>query len=583
MRNIVVVLIATVFLVGCSRTDDSAPAPAPASIGNEPADMIIGNARIYTVNESQPWATAVAIRDGNFVFVGDDEGAAEFAGPETTLVDLNGNLVLPGLVSGHEHPLVMAGFAAALQIEYSEDKEKMLEAVRRYVTEQPDAAKMSWGGSYEGRVDIYREDIDAVVEEPFVMIAASGHGAWMNSSALEAIGVAKGAEVPVDGYEVDEDGNPNGYASTSAAAMYAVIQLGLIKKENVARDLPDVVAYFNSYGFTATYDAGVPPGAEPVIFEAAGLLAEQGDLDMRISASIIAQRPFHLAQAYEFMDELPPLYQGENFKVDTLKIHGGSVDGFSAPLLEPYSDRPDYSGPTIFPYDVRVEATTKAVQKGLNVHTHVIGDKAIREALDAFEVVRKAGYDQARLTTGHSMLIHPDDQPRYAALNVTMNTYAAKNAVVDATALSRLGPERLNYWMNQQSLVKQGARLAMSADAPTAPLDPWLQMEVAMLRKEPDHSEAFMPEEGLTLEQVIRAYTMGAAYQLGWDDIIGSIEVGKRADLVVASQNLFEIEKDQTHKTQALITLLGGEVVHEEKDGWEKPYEFIDFDGLHDD
>ena len=181
------------------------------------------------------------------------------------------------------------------------------------------------------------------------------------------------------------------------------------------------------------------------------------------------------------------------------------------------------------------------------------------------------------------MLIHPDDQPRYAELNVTMNTYAVKNAVVDPTALSRLGPERLKYWMNQQSLVKQGARLSMSADAPTAPLDPWLQMEVAMLHREPDHTEAFMPEEGLTLEQVIRAYTMGAAYQLGWDDIIGSIEVGKRADLVVASQNLFEIEKDQVHETQALITMLAGEVVHEQEGDWEKPYEFIDFDGLHDD
>ncbi len=583
MRKATSFLLAALLVTACG-TNDEAASPSPAAAQTvAPADTVVGNARIYTVNDAQPWAAALAIRDGSFVFVGDDEAAAAFVGPETSVVDLNGNLVLPGLVSGHEHALVMAGFAAALQIEYSEDKEKMLDAVRQYLREQPDGAKMSWGGSFEGRVEIYKEDLDAIVAEPFVMIAASGHGAWMNSAALEAIGVTRGAETPVDGFELDENGEPNGYASTSAASMYAVIQLGLIKKENVARDLPDVIEYFNSYGLTAIYDAGVPPGSEPVIYEAANSLAEQGKLNLRVSASIIAQRPFHLAQAYEFMDTLPPLYKGENFKVDTVKLHGGSIDGFSAPLLEPYTDRPDYSGPTIFPFDVRVEATNTAVAKGLNVHTHVIGDRAIREALDAFEIVREAGHDDARLTTGHSMLIHPDDQPRYAELNVTMNTYAVKNAVVDPTALSRLGPERLKYWMLQQSMIRQGARLAMSADAPTAPLDPWLQMQVAMLRMEPEHSEAFMPEEGLTLEQVIHAYTMGAAYQLGWDDIVGSIEVGKRADLVVASQDLFKVEKNQVHETEALITMLAGEVVFERDGEWEQPYQFVTFDGLHDD
>lgn len=547
----------------------------------QPADTVIANARIYTVNKAKPWASAVVVRDGDIVYVGDDEGAKAFVGENTSVANMNGQFMMPGLVSGHEHPLVMAAFAAALQMEYTEDKDKMLEAVAAYIKERPEAARMSWGGSYEGRVDIYRQDLDAITKEPFVMIAASGHGAWMNSAALEAIGAKKGADIPVDGYEVDENGDPNGYASTSAAAMYAVIQLGLIKVQNVKADLPGVVEMFNGFGFTATYDAGVPPGAEPVIFEAAKALADQGNLNMRISASIIAQRPFHLPQVYEFMDSLPPLYTGENFKVDTVKLHGGSIDGHSSPLLEPYTDRPDYSGPVIFPYDVRVEATMNAVEKGLNVHTHVIGDKAIREALDAFELVRKAGNNEVRLTTGHSMMVHPDDQPRYAKLNVTMNTYGTKNAVVDPTAVARLGPKRLKYWMNQQSLIKQGARLSMSADSPTAPLDPWEQIEVVMLRKEPAHTESFMPEEGLTLEQAIEAYTMGAAYQLGWDNIIGSVEVGKRADLIVLSQNLFDIPPEKIHETDALLTMIGGKVVHEQVGDWEVPYRMIDADGLH--
>ena len=339
-------------------------------------------------------------------------------------------------------------------------------------------------------------------------------------------------------------------------------------KEAVAAKLPDVVQMYNSYGLTAVHDVGVPVGTEPSIWAAAAELEQQGKLHMRMSAAALAQRSFHLEGAFKILKEESPKYRSEIFTANTLKIHGGSPDGYSSPLLEPYSDRPDYAGPVIFPYDVRLKATMKAAKLGYHIHTHVMGDRAIREALDAFEAVRKAGYDKVRLSTGHSTLIHPDDQPRYAKLNVTCNTFGTKNAVPDASNLSRLGPDRLKYWIPNQSLIKLGTRLSMSADAPTAPLDPWLQIEVIMLRKEPHMTEQLYPEQGLTLEQAIEAYTMGAAYQMGWEEIIGSIEVGKRADLVVTSQNLFKIKPAEIHKTHALLTMLNGKVVHEEAVDW---------------
>lgn len=178
------------------------------------------------------------------------------------------------------------------------------------------------------------------------------------------------------------------------------------------------------------------------------------------------------------------------FRINTLKLHGGSPDGYSAPLLEPYSDRPDYSGPDIFPSDDRRKWSLKAAELGYDIHTHVMGDKAIREALDSFQAIREAGYEETLLSAGHSTLVHPDDQPRYVQYNVTCNTFGSKNAVPDDTILSRIGPDRLEYWIPSQTLIGLGTRLSMSADAPTAELDPFLQMEWSCCvrsRTKPNH------------------------------------------------------------------------------------------------
>jgi len=151
---------------------------AASAAAQSAADRVFTNARIYTVNENQPWAEAIALKGTDIVFVGSNQGAKKLIDDGTKVADLGGKLMLPGLVSGHEHPLLTAAFSAALFIPYSEDKDQMLAAVRDYIENDPTAARMSWGGSYEGRVDINRHDIDKISpDEPFVMIAASGHGA----------------------------------------------------------------------------------------------------------------------------------------------------------------------------------------------------------------------------------------------------------------------------------------------------------------------------------------------------------------------------------------------------------------------
>jgi hypothetical protein len=286
-------------------------------------------------------------------------------------------------------------------------------------------------------------------------------------------------------------------------------------------------------------------------------------------------------QVMEKMKKYSALHTSELFKIETFKIHGGSIDGYSAGLLEPYADNPGTRGPTAFRADIQREMTLAAAKLGYDIHTHVIGDRDIRQALDAYQAVREAGYSEVRLATGHTSLVHPDDKPRFKELDVIANTYATKNSVPDKTNLSRLGPDRYYGYGYQPmgSLLDLGVRVVMSADMPTAPLNPFLQMTCAITRSNPGEEESLPPEsEQMTLEQAIRAYTLDAAYMLRWEDIIGSLEVGKRADLIVLDRNPFEITPDEIAETNVLATMMNGVVVHEEAVDWSPP---LELEGVH--
>lgn len=508
--------------------------------------------------------------------MGDDEGAHAFKGKDTIVADLPGKFMMPGIVATHEHPLMTMGVLSGLMLEYTEDADQMLASLKEYVETNPDGPAFSFGGSFEGRIEIYRQDIDKVVpDKPFLMIAASGHGGWCNTKALEVAGVTKDTPDPVDSFQREKDGTPNGYLASSASVMWMTGQLGVIQKDAVLGQAESILKQFASYGITAVYDAG-SPYMEDVVFPVAAGLERSGDLTMRISASPITQRPIMTEGAMAAMKKYKALHSSEMFKVDTFKIHGGSPDGYTTGLLEPYADRPETTGTTSFPADYQREMTLAAAKMGYDIHTHAMGDRSVRQTLDAYQAVREAGYSEVRLATGHTSLVHPDDKPRFKELDVIVNTLAAKNAVPDETIMSRLGKDRYHGYGYQPmgSLLDLGVRVVMSADFPTAPLNPMLQMSIAMTRSNPGEQESLPPEsERLTLEQAIRAYTIDAAYMLRWEDIIGSLEVGKRADLIVLDRNPFEITADEIAETNVLATMMNGVVVHEEAVDWSPPEE----------
>ena len=539
----------------------------------DPADRVAYNGKIYTSNDEQPWATAVAISGTDIVYVGDDKGVAAFIGEDTILADLGERVVLPGIIGTHEHPLASMAIASGGILSFSRDADTMLKEAAEHLERNPQGPFFTFGGSQENTVPITKEKIDAIIsDKPFLMVASTGHGGWINSSGLKALGIEKDTPDPIDSFERDASGAPTGNILSSAAVMYTLVELGLLSKEAVMAKADEIFGYLSSLGITAVFDPGQPVGTEEMTFSVMDQLESEDRLSVRVMASALTQRERHLEGAIEVLKTYGPKYSSELFNVNALKLHGGSPDGYTSAFLEPYSDRPDFYGDVPYSFEAQKQAALAAAELGYDIHTHVIGNKNVRQALDVYEAVRTAGYKEVRLSTGHTGLVHPDDMERFKELDIIVNTYGLRNAEPDAGPLvERLGMDRIKnqFWQPMKSFVNMGVRLTASADWPTSPIDPFKQIVVFMTRSTPE-TEEFMPRlsEALTLEESLKAYTINAAYQLRLEEKIGSIEEGKRADMIVIDRDIFKLEPDEIWDTNVLVTMMNGRIVHEESVDW---------------
>lgn len=562
MRQSIFVLIYLVLLAACSN-ENSAPISTP------PADVVFHNAKIYTSDQSQPWAEALAVTGTDIVYVGDNAGVQAFIGAETQVTDAEGHVMLPGIISTHDHPLATMAVTAGAVLSFSRNADTMLAEVKNYLADNPEGPFFSFNGAQENTVPITKEKIDAIIaDRPFLMVASTGHGGWINSAGLKALGVEKGKPDPIDLFERDADGEPTGNIPSSAAVLYSLVELDLITEEGVRRQFKQVFGEMARLGVTAVYDPGQPVGTEAMMFGVMEQLEKEGELTARVVASALTQRERHIEGALEVLREYGPKYSSELFNVNVLKLHGGSPDGYTSALLEPYADRADFYGEVPYTPQAQIDAAIAAAEMGFDIHTHAIGDKNIRQALDTYQAVRDAGYGDTRLTTGHTGLVHPQDLPRYKELDIIANTYGLRNAEPDAGPLpERFGRERLEYFQPMKSFINQGVRLTASADWPTSPLDPFKQITVFMTRSTPDTDEHMPPlREVIMLEEALKAYTIDAAYQLRMEDKIGSLEVGKRADLIVIDRNIFNLSPDEIWDTKVLSTMMNGQIVYLDAD-----------------
>jgi len=546
---------------------------------NGSADLVFVNGAVYTVDAVRRWARAVAVSDGRIAAVGNDDDVRDLVGRGTEVIDLEGRMLLPGFQDAHVHPPV-AG-VEMLQCDLHElwGLEAYLERIREYARAHPDVGWILGGG---WSMDVFpggtptKDLLDEIVpDRPVFLPNRDGHGAWVNSRALELAGITRDTPDPRDGrIERDELGEPTGTLHEGAQSL-----VGDLAPEPAAaeweRGLLAAQSYLHSLGITAWQDA-IVGGAYPSL-DAYGAVAGRGGLTARVVGALWWDRHRGLEQIPELIDARAQCAVGR-FAPTSVKIMvDGVCENFTAAVLDPYLDadgRPtENRGISFVEPELMKEVVTRLDAEGFQVHFHALAERAVREALDAVEAALAAnGPGDRRHHLAHIQVVHPDDVPRFRDLGAVANAqplWAAHESQMDDLTIPFLGEPRWRWQYPFGSLVRVGAVLAMGSDWSVSSPDPLEEIHVAVNRVMPEdypykveNREVFLPDERIDLATAIAGFTIGSAYVNHLDDVTGSIEVGKHADLAVVDRNLFAHPVEEISQATVQLTLVEGERVH---------------------
>ena len=539
------------------------------------ASLILHNGKIYTVDGGRPWVSAVAVTGGFIVGVGDDQEMLALAGPETTVIDLAGRLALPGLCDAHIHFYYWSLARQSAPVAGSASKEEMLTRVAEWMASAADDGwVIGWGwneGLWPDHALPTRHDLDQLTgpDRPAILWRTDMHAAVANSAALRAAGIEQGTPDPAGGLIGREgSGRPNGLLWELAINL-VVDQMPDPNPDTLAAALESGMAELHRLGVTAVHDQRMKDQADgPIALAAYQALNRAGRLALRLSCNIAAHDLDHV-EALGLASGLGDDY----LRLGHIKLFtDGSMGSKTAWMLAPYEpgqegDR-DNIGVSVTPPEQMAAEIRRAVEAGFPASVHAIGDRANRVVLDIFEELAQSGPQPSiphRLE--HAQILDPADRRRLAANNITASVQPV-HTIDDMETAERVLGSRAAHAYNFQSLAQSGALLALGSDAPVADPSPFLGIHAAVCRQRPDQMAAgpWYGAEALSLEQAIFGYTLGAAQAAGWQETIGSISPGKRADITVLDRDLLTIvEAGVTGReiadTQVVMTVFDGRIV----------------------
>ena len=561
MIRVACLFVLALFLSGCQPARDA-------------ADRVFLNGAVYTVDANRTWAEAVAVTDGRISFVGSSEAAQAFIGDDTEVTDLDGHMLLPGFHDSHAHVLIGV---------YTDDNCDLLrvptieevEAVLRECTALDGFGDDRWiigGGWGEWLFEDAaprKELLDTLFpDRPVYLESSFGHSAWVNSHALELAGVDRETAVGDDGVIVRDPQTGEATGALHDSAMMLVNSI--VPEMTMDYRLQSVrggIAMLHEYGITAI----IEPGVDESIIEPLLMLADADEFDVRalVSLSPIGWNAGTFDDAiFEFISQREK-WRRPNLDVDSVKIYlDGVIEVGTSPLLEPYLVEEWGTGPFFYSQEVVNEYFTRLDAMGIQVHVHAIGDAAIRQALDGFETMRQRnGPSDNRHHITHLQLIHPDDRPRFGELDIGA-TFQSLWAYPDDAAMELdvpiLGEERAWQMYPIRSVHESGGRLNGASDYWVTDINPLLAIEAAVTRQDPWTNEGpvLNADERVDLATMIDAYTINGAYTMSLENEQGSVEVGKRADLVVLDRNLFEIPAHEISEARVTMTVFDGRTVY---------------------
>jgi predicted amidohydrolase YtcJ len=535
------------------------------------ADLLIVGAPVYTADLARPWADAVAVRAGRVGAVGPERDLAELRGPSTRVLRLDGGLVLPGFQDAHVH--TAAGGLELAQCDLHEVEPAAYAAtVARYAADHPGDPWVLGGGwvmDAFGTGGPHRSALDAVVaDRPVLLESTDGHSAWVNGLALELAGITRATPDPPRGrIERDASGEPTGALHEAAKAL-----VGDLAPEPGQAEWEAAIergqAHLHRLGITAWQDAAV----EPDMLAAYRAVAERGRLTGRAVAALRWEVEAGGAQLADLVERRRTGTVGR-LRASAVKIFSDGVfENRTAAMLEPYLDadgRPTGNlGIGMLAADELARVVTALDAEAFDVHVHAIGDRAVRDALDAFQAAAAAnGRRDARHQIAHLQFVHPDDRPRFRRLGVVANAqpfWSCLDGYMRKLTLPFLAPERAGWQYPWASLRRAGAVLAFGSDWTVSTANPLEEIEVAVRRVDPGDpdGEPFLPDERVDLPAALDAFTSGSAYALRLEAETGSVTPGKLADLAVLDRDPFDPAAGPIAGARVLATLVEGEPVH---------------------
>jgi predicted amidohydrolase YtcJ len=545
----------------------------PAKI--EPADLVFKNGNIYTANDAQAHAEAVAVKGDRIVFVGSNADAQKYIGGSTRVVDLHGATVLPGMTDAHYHFIGVGQREMTLNLEGITNLEDFLAKVKTRV----DQAKPGEWVTGRGWIETFwkppvfptRWDLDKIApNNPVFLTRADGHGAVANSAALKIGGVTKDTKDPFGGQILrdKQSGEPTGMLLDNAQSFVA--------RHIPARaegDTEQAMILANARSIKLGWTQIQDPGGSYRDVDLYKKLYGEGKLKLRIYKAVYGPGP----EAQRLLSEGPILEAfGNRFNLRTIKVvSDGALGSRGAALLEPYSDAPDSKGFLRVKEEELLPMLEEALRKGIQVQTHAIGDWANRFVLDEYQKALNAvppdqrKIREPRWRDEHSQIVNPADIPRFAKLGI-IPSMQPSHAIGDLHfAPSRLGIERLKGAYAWQSFIKSGVIVPGGSDAPVERGEPMIEFYAAVARKDIRgfSGEGWHPEEKVTREQALKMFTIWPAYAAFEEKLRGSIEVGKLADFTVLSADIMKIPEMEILKTGCVMTVIGGEIVYESTSG----------------
>lgn len=542
------------------------------------ADLALINGRVWLGGDSSTFAEAVAIRGNSVIRVGKTAEVKQAVGERTRVIDLGGKLAAPGFNDAHIHFLNGALGLSEIDLTGAKSVAEMVERIADYARKNPDKQWLAGRGweytPFPGGLPT-KSYLDAVIKDrPIFLSAYDGHSGWANSKALQLAGITR--ETRFDGYgEIvrDASGEPTGALKEDAQRLVRRL-IPEPARERRLEALRQGMKMAASLGVTSIQNASGSPDELSLYDE----LLKRGELTMRVSVAFSVgarttqqdiDRFVALKNQYELNPQTQIMLRAGSVKF----VLDGVIESHTAAVIERYADLPPNHGAPLgelaIPHDIYRDLVVKLDKVGFQIYTHAIGDRAVREALKAYEVALNANKrSNARHRIEHIELVAPEDIPQFARLGV-LASMEPIHADPDTSEVwsKAVGAERLKYAFAWQSLLRGGARLVYSSDWPAAiSVDPIRGLHVAVNRRTIDGKppRGWVAEQRVSIGDALRAYTQAGAYSSFEEGIKGRIAPGMLADIVVFSQDLFKIDPMRIHETRVVLTVFDGKVIYQD-------------------